>query len=49
VTTEIDQFFRNIKCDHCNKIIEKKVKYYFDQPNVVLLSVDVCTDCSYRI
>lgn len=49
MTTEIDEYYRIIKCDHCNRIIEKKIKYYYDRPNIVLLSVDVCKDCTYQI
>ena len=49
MTIEIDEFYRNIKCDLCSKIIERKTKYYYDKPNMVLVSVDFCTECSYRV
>lgn len=48
LTIEIDECFRNIKCEYCFKLIERKTKYYFDKPNTVLLSSDVCKECSYK-
>ncbi len=48
MTIEIDYHFRNIRCTHCSKIIDKRPKYYFDKPNSVLPSSDICKECCYR-
>ncbi len=45
---EIDECYRNIKCDYCFKIIDKKLKYYYDVSNSILPSFDVCKECSYK-
>lgn len=46
MTIEIDEVYRNVICEHCSRIMNKKPKYYFDRPNSVLLSLDVCKECS---
>ena len=49
MTIEIDDLYRNVKCNMCNKLIERKTKYYYEKPHIVLISIDVCLDCSYRV
>jgi hypothetical protein len=46
MTIKIDEVYRNIICEYCSKIIDKKPKYYFDIPNSVLSSLDICKECS---
>ena len=49
MTIEIDDFYRNVKCDLCSKLIERKIKYYYEKPHIVLISVDVCAECSHKV
>lgn len=49
MTIEIDDLYRNVKCNMCNKLIERKTKYYYEKSHIVLISLDVCIDCSYRV
>jgi hypothetical protein len=46
---EIDEQYTKVKCDMCDRIIEKRVRYYYEKPNVVLASKDVCKECSFNV
>ncbi len=43
---KIDDQYRNIICDYCSTTIEKKPKYYYETPNSILSSLDICRECS---
>lgn len=46
MTIKIDDVYRNTICEYCSKIIDKNLKYYYDIPNSVLSSLDICKECS---
>ncbi len=48
MTIEIDQHYRYIKCKYCSKIMDKKPKYYYDIPNTILTSLDICKECTEK-
>jgi len=48
MTIEIDEQYSKVKCDICDRIIEKRVRYYYEKPNVVLASKDVCNECGFK-
>jgi hypothetical protein len=48
MTIEIDEHYRSIRCEYCSKIIDKNPKYYYERPNSILSSLDVCKECSDR-